>query len=150
MELSETVATVLGHKAIQDVISVTPEATVYEAIKLMDDRNIGVLLVMEGGELQGLLSERDYTRKVMLKGRSSKTTPVRDIMTERVICVRPKAGVMSCLELMAREKVRHLPVVEGQRVRGVVSIGDLVKCVISTQGAMIDQLENYILGGYPG
>ena len=112
------------------VWSVTPDTTVYDAIKLMAQKEVGALLVLEGDKLVGILSERDYARKVILRGRSSKHTPVRDIMTERVLYVRPEQTIEECMALMTAKRVRHLPVCEDDHVIGVVSIGDLVKSVI--------------------
>jgi CBS domain-containing protein len=128
------------------VWSVSPETTVYDAIKVMADKEVGALLVMDGDKLAGIVSERDYARKVILRGRSSKNTPVRDIMTERVLYVRPEQTIEECMALMTAKRVRHLPVCDGARVIGVVSIGDLVKSVISQQEYLIQQLENYIAG----
>ena len=129
-----------------EVWSITPETTVYDAIKVMADKEVGALLVLEGERLAGIISERDYARKVILKGRSSKDTPVRDIMTERVLYARPEQTIEECMALMTAKRVRHLPVCEDNRVIGVVSIGDLVKSVISQQEFLIQQLENYIAG----
>jgi CBS domain-containing protein len=128
------------------VWSVTPDTTVYDAIKLMAQKEVGALLVLEGDKLMGIISERDYARKVILRGRSSKDTPVRDIMTERVLYVRPEQTIEECMALMTAKRVRHLPVCEDDHVIGVVSIGDLVKSVISQQEYLIQQLENYIAG----
>ena len=117
----------------------------------MAEKNVGAMLVMDDGRLVGIISERDYTRKVILEGRSSKDTAVRDIMSSPVISVAPDIGVGACLQLMTDRHIRHLPVVdEDGRVLGVISIGDLVKRTISAQDAMIGQLENYITGSYPG
>jgi CBS domain-containing protein len=129
-----------------DVWSVSPDTTVYDAIKLMAEKEVGALLVLEGDRLAGIVSERDYARKVILRGRSSKDTPVRDIMTERVLYVRPEQTIEDCMALMTAKRVRHLPVCDDDRVIGVVSIGDLVKSVISQQEFLIQQLENYIAG----
>lgn len=133
-----------------EVYSIRPEQTVYEAIAKMADLNIGALLVMEDNNLVGIISERDYRNKVILKGRTSKTTPVRDIMTENVYCVNPADSVEECLAIMTDRKFRHLPVMEQKRVAGVVSIGDLVKAVISRQEIEIKNLRHYITGNYPG
>ena len=116
----------------------------------MSDRNIGCVLVMDGDSLLGILSERDYTRKVVLQGRSSKTTTVREIMTGNVICVTPKHGVEETLRIITESRVRHLPVKDGGRVIGLISIGDLVKWVIHAQRSALSQLEAYVAGGYPG
>ncbi|MEO6689016.1 MAG: CBS domain-containing protein [Dokdonella sp.] len=128
------------------VHSIGPDDPVLKAIQTMADRVIGALLVMHGDELIGIVSERDYARKVILKGRSSSDTPVRDIMTASVISVNPADTVDTCMRLCTDSRVRHLPVVDGGKVVGIVSIGDLVKAVISEQGAQIEQLQRYIAG----
>ncbi len=130
------------------VWSVTPEATVLDAIKLMADKNVGALLVIKDNRLLGVLSERDYTRNVVLKGRSSKDTPVREIISGKVVSVSADHTVDECMRLMSEHRIRHLPVVEGGKILGVISIGDLVNSIISTQNAAIQQLETYITG-YP-
>jgi CBS domain-containing protein len=128
----------------REVFSIAPAAAVLEAIRLMAERHVGALLVMEGEALKGIVSERDYARKVILMGRSSADTPVRDIMTATVITVQPETPVEKCMQLMTERRVRHLPVVESGRVVGMVSIGDLVKAVIAEQQQHIEQLESYI------
>ncbi|MBV8974633.1 MAG: CBS domain-containing protein [Sinobacteraceae bacterium] len=128
----------------REVFSVSPAAAVLEAIRVMAERHVGALLVMQGDELTGIVSERDYARKVILKGRSSADTPVRDIMSTPVLTVQPEATVEKCMQLMTDHRVRHLPVVEGRRVVGMVSIGDLVKAVMADQQQQIQQLESYI------
>jgi CBS domain-containing protein len=128
------------------VHAIGPDDPVLSAVQSMADRYIGALLVMHGDELVGIVSERDYARKIVLKGRSSSGTPVRDIMTSPVISVSPADSVDTCMRLCTDSRVRHLPVVEGGRVIGVVSIGDLVKAVISEQGEQIEQLQRYIAG----
>ena len=130
------------------VWTISPDITVFEAIQLMAEKNVGALLVTKEGQLVGILSERDYTRKVVLKGRSSKDTPVREILSEGVIHVTPDHSVEECMRLMTEHRVRHLPVLEGEKVAGVVSIGDLVNWIISAQNSAIHQLETYITG-YP-
>jgi CBS domain-containing protein len=126
------------------VYSVAPEAAVLEAIRLMAEHHVGALLVMTGAVLDGIVSERDYARKVILLGRSSADTPVRDIMTAAVLSVSLDDSVQTCMQLMTDKRVRHLPVTEGGRVIGMVSIGDLVKAVIAEQRQQIEQLESYI------
>jgi CBS domain-containing protein len=126
--------------------SIAPEATVFEAIKLMAEKNIGSLLVMAGNKLVGVFTERDYTRKIALQGKTSKETRVADIMTGKVISVTPDDSVEDCMHLMTNHRVRHLPVLEGGNVIGLVSIGDLVNWIISTQNAHIEQMEQYISG----
>jgi CBS domain-containing protein len=148
MKSSGTVSAVLRHKG-STVYSIAPEATVFKAIKLMADKNIGALLVMSGGKLAGVFSERDYTRKVALQGKSSKETRVREIISGEVISVGLNHSIEECMKLMTDHRVRHLPVVEGEKVVGLVSIGDLVNWIISTQSATIDQMAQYISGGYP-
>lgn len=128
------------------VISVGPEAKVIEALRLMAERGIGAVLVLEGERLVGIMSERDSARKVILKGRSSQDTRVREIMTERVVYARPEQTVDECMALMTNKRIRHLPVMEHERLIGVLSIGDLVKETISEQEFIIRQLENYIRG----
>lgn len=150
MEINDSVATILQHKGHVSVQAVAPDTFVYDAIKLMADRNIGCVLVMDGGTLLGILSERDYTRKVVLQGRSSKTTTVREIMTGDVICVTPQHGVEETLRIVTENRVRHLPVKDGDRIIGLISIGDLVKWVINAQRSALSQLEAYVAGGYPG
>jgi CBS domain-containing protein len=126
------------------VFSVGPEAPVLEAIRAMADHHVGALLVMKGEVLAGIVSERDYARKVILRGRSSSDTPVKDIMTTPVLTVSPDTSVEQCMQLVTDKRVRHLPVVEAGRVIGMVSIGDLVKAVIAEQRHQIEQLESYI------
>jgi CBS domain-containing protein len=128
----------------RDVWSIAPNASVYDAMKLMADKGIGALLVMEGGKLIGIISERDYARKVILQGRSSRTTSVHEIMTTRVAYAEPDQNIEECMALMTEIRVRHLPVVEAGEVRGVISIGDLVKSIIAEQKFIIEQLERYI------
>ena len=128
----------------RQIFSVAPGAAVLDAIRLMAERHVGALLVMEGETLSGIVSERDYARKVILMGRSSAATPVRDIMTVAVVTVQPETPVEKCMQLMTERRVRHLPVIEAGRVVGMVSIGDLVKAVIADQQQHIEQLESYI------
>jgi len=126
------------------LFSIEPEDPVLEAVRMMADRHVGALLVMRGTELAGILSERDYARKVVLLGRSSAETPVWQIMTSPVVTVSPDNSIQDCMRLMTERRIRHLPVVEGGRVVGMISIGDLVKAVIEEQQQTIEQLETYI------
>ena len=128
------------------VWTIEPQKTVYEALKLMADKDIGALVVVNAGKVVGIFSERDYARKVILEGRSSKETPVSEIMTERVVGVDLDTTVDVCMQLMTEGHFRHLPVMDGDRLIGVISIGDVVKSIITEQGHLIEQLENYILG----
>ncbi len=128
----------------RDVWSIGPHASVYDAMKLMADKGIGALLVMEGAKLVGIISERDYARKVILQGRSSRTTSVQEIMTTRVAYAEPEQNIEECMALMTEIRIRHLPVIEAGEVRGVISIGDLVKSIIAEQKFIIEQLERYI------
>jgi len=148
MNSSGTVSALLHHKS-SELWSVAPEATVFEAIKLMADKNIGALLVMSAGKLVGMFTERDYTRKIALQGKTSKDTRVREVVSREVISVGVNHSVEECMKLMTEHRVRHLPVVEADKVIGLVSIGDLVNWIISTQSAQIDQMAQYISGGYP-
>jgi CBS domain-containing protein len=129
--------------------TIAPEATVFDAIKLMADKNVGALVVMAGDELLGMISERDYTRKVALQGRSSKETKVREIISAKVITVTPSYTVEECMRLMTEHRVRHLPVLENGKLQGIVSIGDLVNWTIFAQNAALEQMEQYIHGGLP-
>ena len=126
------------------VVSVGPDASVYDALVLMADKNVGAVVVLEGHKLVGIFSERDYARKVILLGKSSREVLIREIMTHKVICVTPAQMVDECMELMTEKRCRHLPVVEDKRVIGMLSIGDLVKEIISEQQSTITQLESYI------
>ena len=127
--------------------SVAPDTLVIDALKLMAEKEVGALLVLDGGKLIGIMSERDYARKVILKGKSSLDTPVREIMTAKVFFIRPAQTVEECMALMTDKHIRHLPVMEGDKVVGVISIGDLVKATIEEKDFMIKQLESYITGG---
>ncbi len=138
-----TVRQLLGKKG-HEVVSISPDATVYEAIEKMAENEVGALLVLNGGKLVGIISERDYARKVILKGRQSRKTAVREVMTENVITVRPEQNVHDCMELMTEKRIRHLPVLAEDKLIGIISIGDVVKSIISNQEFMIEQLEQYI------
>jgi CBS domain-containing protein len=148
MTVTGTVKDVLRQKDPM-LWSIRAEASVYEAVERMAEHNIGALLVQEEGMLIGVLSERDYTRKVVLLGRSSKTTLVRDILSEGLVAVSPTTSVADCMQLMTLRRIRHVPVIDSERVVGLVSMGDLVRWMISAQEFTIDRLEEYILGVYP-
>lgn len=143
--MTETVSSILRHKG-HNVWSVSPDESVFEAIRLMADKGIGALVVIAGQQLVGILSERDYARKVVLQGRSSRDTPVRDIMTSTVVSVSPNHTVDDCMRIVTTNRIRHLPVVQDEKVVGVVSIGDLVQRVIAVQGETIQYLQEYIVG----
>lgn len=138
-----TVRELLGKKG-GEVWSVQPHTTVYEALQLMSDKNVGAVLVLDDRRLLGILSERDYARQVILKGKASRDTPVREIMTTKVVCVAPERTIEDCMALMTDKHIRHLPVLAGDALLGVLSIGDVVKAVISEKQFMIEQLESYI------
>lgn len=140
-----TVRDLLNSKGNQ-VWSISPESSVFEALKVMADKDIGALLVIDRVDLVGVISERDYARKVILRGKSSMDTPVRDIMTPKVITVQIDQRIEECMELMTEKRIRHLPVYEAENLVGVISIGDVVKAIITNQAFMIDQLEDYITG----
>ena len=146
MKNSVPISSLLHHKGAA-AWSIAPEATVFDAIKLMAEKNIGALLVMSGGKLNGVVTERDYTRKVALRGKSSRETRVREIISEKIIFVTPHDSVEDCMKLMTENRVRHLPVLDGEKVAGIISIGDLVNWTISAQDAAIAQMEQYIAGG---
>ena len=138
-----TLRQLLGNKT-PEIYAVAPSDSVIDAIRLMAEKSVGAVLVMEGAQLTGIVSERDYARKIVLHGRSSSDTPVRDIMTSDVVTVGLNHTVENCMQLVTKHRIRHLPVVEGNEVVGVISIGDLVKAVIEDQQVQLDQLQRYI------
>ena len=142
----KSVAQVLKSKPGQNVETIAPATSVFDAVRLMAEKNIGALLVMEGQKIAGMLTERDYTRKIILMGRSSKETRVRDVMTSPVMYVRPDQTNEECMALMTDNRVRHLPVMDNGKLIGLISIGDLVKDIIAEQKFTIQQLEHYIMG----
>jgi CBS domain-containing protein len=143
-----TVSDILRGKG-QDVWAVSPEDTVLSALQLLAEKGVGAVLVLEAGLVRGILSERDYARKVVLQGRSSANTPVKEIMTSRVFAVTPSHTVENCISLMTEKRIRHLPVMDEGSLVGVISIGDVVKMMLTEKDQMIDQLTNYITtGGY--
>jgi CBS domain-containing protein len=144
-ELTTTISAVLKQKS-GELFSTRPDATVYHALEIMADKQVGALLVMEKGDLVGIISERDYARKIILKGKSSKETPVAEIMTSHVLSVSPRHTVVECMRIITENRVRHLPVLEGGRVIGLISIGDLVNWIINEQQETIRHLEAYIAG----
>jgi len=149
VKLADPVGLILKQKGSQ-VHSIPPDVTVFEALQKMADHNVGALVVMEGTNLVGLVSERDYARKVILKDRSSKEIKVHEIMSSDIVTVNPRATIDECMCSMTDKRCRHLPIVEEGQVVGVVSIGDLVNWIITSQDSTIHQLEDYITGKYPG
>jgi CBS domain-containing protein len=149
MDVSGTIDAILGQKG-REIFSVSPDATVFEAVEIMANKNVGALLVIKEGKLVGMISERDYTRKVMLRGKRSRETQVQEIMSSDLTIVTSREPVENCLRMMTDKRIRHLPVLDGETLRGIISIGDLVKWVIASQSAAIAHLENYISGGYSG
>jgi CBS domain-containing protein len=144
-EISGKVSSILAHKKASAVWSIGPDAIVFNAIRLMDEKNVGALPVLDNKALVGIVSERDYTRKIIVEGRSSKDTPVSDIMTKQVLTVNPGNSVAECMRIMTERRVRHLPVLEGTKLVGILSIGDVVNWLMSAQMATIDNLESYSL-----
>ena len=145
IEISGKVSSILAHKKASTVWSIGPNAMVFDAIQLMDEKSVGALPVVDNKTMVGIVSERDYTRKVILKGRSSKETPVNEIMTKQLVTVSPREGVTECMRIITEKRVRHLPVLEGGDLVGILSIGDVVNWLISAQAATIDNLERYSL-----
>ena len=141
----ETIRQILGKKGNQ-IYSVKPETTVYDTLKLMADKNIGAVLVLEQGKLVGIMSERDYARKVVLKGKFSKEIPVNEIMSPNVICIDPDQTIINTKAVMIQKRIRHLPVMEDEKLVGIISIGDVVNAVLEENSFMIDQLATYIKG----
>lgn len=141
-----TVKDILQTKG-HDVISITPETTVYEALTIMADKNVGALIVLDGETVAGIMSERDYARKVILHGKSSRELQVKEIMTSRVYYLHPEQNVQECMAQMTDKRVRHLPVIEKDKLIGIISIGDVVKTIMADQESTIKLLENYITGG---
>jgi CBS domain-containing protein len=142
-----TVNQILGEKG-RDIWTIAPEAKVFEALKLMAEKSVGALVVVEKGHVAGIISERDYARKIALMGRFSQETPVKDIMTTQIYVVHPDSTADECMALMTDRHIRHLPVMDKDQLAGVISIGDVVKSIISQQKLTIQQLENYIMGKY--
>jgi CBS domain-containing protein len=144
-EISGKVSGILAHKKAATVWSIGPNAMVIDAIRLMDEKNVGALPVVDNGKLVGIVSERDCTRKIIVKDRSSKDTPVSDIMTKKLLTVNPSDSVTECMRIMTEKRVRHLPILEGTKLVGILSIGDVVNWSMSAQKAAIENLESYSL-----
>jgi len=142
----KTVRDILETKG-RDVWSISPEVTVFDALKMMADKNVGALVILDGEKVSGILSERDYARKVILHGRSSKELKVKEIMSSKVYWITPEQNIEDCMTLFTNKRVRHLPVLDKGELRGIISIGDVVKTIIADQESTIKHLENYITGG---
>ncbi|MGJ8643767.1 MAG: CBS domain-containing protein [Luteolibacter sp.] len=149
MEINGTVYDIL-HNKVGEIWTTNPEATVYEAIRLMGEKNVGALIAIKDDEVVGVLSERDYSRKVALQGRTSRDTKVGEILSSPAITVSSKDGIEKCMQLMTCNRIRHLPVVDEGRLVGLISMGDLVNWAMSSQEQTISQLQGYISGDYPG
>ena len=147
MQKTTTVKEILSEKGDQ-VWSTSPDTTVFDALRFMSEKGIGAVVVMDNQEVVGVFSERDYARKVILEGKSSKDLPVKEIMTRRVMFVKPENSTEECMALMTDKHIRHLPVAVDDKLVGILSIGDIVKAIISQQEFVIEQLENYITGAY--
>src|SRR4029453_2961907 len=147
MDVSGTIGAILSQKG-SEIYSIAPGALVFDALQMMDAKNVGAVLVLQGEEVVGIISERDYTRKVFLRGKRSRETRVDEIMSKDVTVTGSNEPVKKCMRLMTERRIRHLPVVDDGKLRGVLSIGDVVKHIISTQSATIEHLESYIHGGY--
>jgi CBS domain-containing protein len=149
MKLAGSVGDILHQKGAR-VISIAPEATVFDAVKLLAEHNIGALPVLQAGRLVGIFTERDYSRKIVLAGKSSKATKVSEVMSPQPVLIEMDHSIEDCMEIMTDKRVRHLPVMRDGQLVGLVSIGDLVKWIISAQSAALEQMEQYISGSYPG
>ena len=147
--MAHTIASVLDRTG-GDLVTITPDATVFEAIGRMVERNVGSILVVEGDALRGIFTERDYLRRIALEGRTSRETQVRDVMTSSLITVGPEETTNACLGLMTMHKIRHLPVMRGDEIAGVVSIGDLVRARLEQAQGEVEGLQRFVQGGYPG
>jgi|SRR5690606_7070864 len=143
--MTKTVASILRNKGY-DIYSVSPESTVFEALKIMADKKVGALLVLDGDKVAGIISERDYARKVILLGKSSREAKVKEIMSDKVLYVHPHRTAEECMALMINKRIRHLPVLDNEKLVGIISIGDVVKAVIDEKEFVIEQLEEYISG----
>jgi CBS domain-containing protein len=147
--MDKPVSTILRQKG-EWVITIHPEATVFETISRMVEHNVGAIAVTKGGELQGIFTERDYLRRIVLRGRTSKDTDVHEVMTREVFCATPEHTVKECLAMMTEKKCRHLPVLRDGKLAGIISQGDCVKCLLADTEQQIESLRTFIRGGYPG